>query len=544
MYLPHSESEEEEKRSARERGHGAHRLAFIESVFQFEQGYLRFDTSHTASCVALLLRAARGPSGGEDTPASLAQLAHSLIPAFATSDVWRDHPLLHPGVEPMPDAPTALEMGALIYQDLAGLSPTMSVLALEESFMNLMRESPCYGYDMYQAQRVWEVEGEGGGGGGGGGGGEPEERVEHVMVCVGHAGVAIISQAQPLEVQLMVDFADILHFASDGSLFLMNMQDAHSHAAGGSSSSSSSSSDVGALGRVESMVYILSPVADCIAASVERYMKASQAAEALNPGGMRGGAILPVPPRSARMYGAIPVLAQIVLAPRPEWCGLPSSSSSSSGSSSSTEGAGSSASPSRPYPSFRASDAHSTGTLAASPSPLFAAAGTGPADLLPPGWVSAQDSDGDTFYYHTLTKVTTWDHPGRPTGELPEGWCEVADPMDARRYFFCPATRAVTWTRPGKEVGGGGRGGALAPAATPAGASGERGRAGQGVAVGGGAGAGAAAGALLPAVLAPAEQAKQLPQGWNVAYDSSDGTPYYFTSSGRTHWEVPLFPST
>ena len=545
LYLPHSEAAEEEVRAARERGHGAHRLAFVEAVFNFEQGLYRFDAKHVASLSALLLRAARGPApspaaaaaaAAHDTPAALALLAHTLCPPYATSDACDSHPLQAHGLQPMPDAPTALQLGALIRAELGALSPTLSVLAAEEAFMRLARDNPCYGAEMFQAQRVWEVVDELAEEGA-----PPEERVEEVLLCIGHAGATVISQSQPLEAQLMVPFEDITHFASDGSLFLMNVLEPS--LAGG--------------GKVETMVYILSPAAEEINAAVERYVHARAAWEEV--GGVHGASTLPVPPRSARTVGALPVLTQIVVAQRPEWAAVGGEGSGGGGGGGGGGGSGS-------------------GSGSGAPADPFDAASAG----LPPGWVAASDSDGDIFYYHTLTKATTWDHPGQPTGPLAEGWCEVADPLDARRYFFCPATRAVTWTRPGAAAGwGGGGSGSSSSRGLEAGGGGGGGGGGSPLAVtysslrqtqqagspqhaggswqgagggswqgagggswqgaGGGGGGGGGGGADAAAI---AVKERQLPQGWSLAIDSSDGSPYYFTTSGRTQWELPLFPAT
>ena len=134
-----------------------------------------------------------------------------------------------------------------------------------------------------------------------------------------------------------------------------------------------------------------------------------------------------------------------------------------------------------------------------------------------------------------ITKATTWDHPGRPTGELPPGWCEVADPLDARRYFFCPATRAVSWVRPTAP------GSSLNASGSGSGASGGSGGSGGSTAAAL-AFSSTGSGALREAPQSP-QKAPQLPQGWSTAFDSFDGKPYYFTDSGKTQWDFPVFPA-
>ena len=41
---------------------------------------------------------------------------------------------------------------------------------------------------------------------------------------------------------------------------------------------------------------------------------------------------------------------------------------------------------------------------------------SGGGGALPEGWATAQDAEGTTYYYHTETGETSWDHPGAVRG--------------------------------------------------------------------------------------------------------------------------------
>jgi len=42
-----------------------------------------------------------------------------------------------------------------------------------------------------------------------------------------------------------------------------------------------------------------------------------------------------------------------------------------------------------------------------------------PAPALPPGWVATTDPQGNTYYYHEVTRVTQWEFPGEPAAPAP-----------------------------------------------------------------------------------------------------------------------------
>lgn len=48
------------------------------------------------------------------------------------------------------------------------------------------------------------------------------------------------------------------------------------------------------------------------------------------------------------------------------------------------------------------------------PAPTGAAPPAAAASDLPPGWATAQDASGKTYYWHAQTKAVQWDKPGAP----------------------------------------------------------------------------------------------------------------------------------
>ena len=146
-------------------------MAFVEAVYHFEHGHYRFDLERVVALTALLLRAKRGPFyTGVDTPGTLAGLAVTLCPPYCTTDRCHEHPLAsyQPGLLPSSDAQHSSQLGRLIYEQLSSLDPAMTVLAAEEAFLNICRENPCYGFDVFVGQRAWGMKATTLPGGGGG----------------------------------------------------------------------------------------------------------------------------------------------------------------------------------------------------------------------------------------------------------------------------------------------------------------------------------------------------------------------------------------
>jgi len=83
---------------------------------------------------------------------------------------------------------------------------------------------------------------------------------------------------------------------------------------------------------------------------------------------------------------------------------------------------------------------------------------------LPDGWRAAQSPEGKTYYYHTVTKQTTWSRPSdpaptapkgpspgsQPDGWLPDGWEELQT-LGGHAYWYHKESRSTAWKRPTAE---------------------------------------------------------------------------------------------
>ena len=506
IFLPGDESSQDEGAAL---GQGAHRLAFIEALFHFERGHYRFDTPTVVAMAALLLRAKRGPLAAayRDSPVRLARLALSPCPPYATVDVCARHPMHFHGLQAAPDAPHSLELASMISEDMGRLRPDMGELEAEREFLRLARECPLYGSEIFRGQRAWFSPG----------GAEGARAPVDVLVSIGHHGITLVSQRDPLAAHLSTTWGDIVSWASDRDTLVFTVLDLHEE--GGVEVVGPHGAAGAGAAEEGTPVYVHSAAADALQAAVERYVAArvrmQEAYAARGSGSGSGGSgsgsggsgssgggggsgavhFSGVAPRNARELGVAPQVTGIRVAPAPEWAGMEGwdgvspagvlsggalvTGSSSSSSSSGGGGGGGGA------PAAAASPPRSGASAAAAASPL------------PMGWARALDERGAHYYFHATTKASTYDHPAFPTGPLPEGWVEAVDPTDASRYFVHGPSRTTTWVRP-------------PVAAAPA------------------------------AAASPPPAPGPLPPGWREYSDPKDGLPYFYnTVTKKTVWERP-----
>ena len=66
-------------------------------------------------------------------------------------------------------------------------------------------------------------------------------------------------------------------------------------------------------------------------------------------------------------------------------------------------------------------------------------------ESLPTNWRRARDDQNEVYYYHVLSKETTYTKP-KP---LPEGWREKLDAETGTLYYWHVRSRKASWARPG-----------------------------------------------------------------------------------------------
>lgn len=228
LYVPGSAAAREELSSA-STGHGAHRLAWVDAVYRFRYGHARYDTASVATLTALLLHAMRGPyRTAHDTPSRVGGFVPELCPPYATSDLCGPgHPRAMRGLRPVPGAPSSAQLGCMIDDEYRALEPRMGPLAAEEAFLRLARDNPCYGFEVFVGVLLRDAPAHSplprrnGGASPLGGGGDDDVQAgrQDVLVCVGHLGVTVVSQMEPLQALEVVDFHEIGSWASDSSNF-------------------------------------------------------------------------------------------------------------------------------------------------------------------------------------------------------------------------------------------------------------------------------------------------------------------------------------
>lgn len=223
---------------------------------------------------------------------------------------------------------------------------------------------------------------------------------EDVLVCIGHAGVAIVSNADPLTALRFDDFSDIAWFAHDNEVVSWHIVPTHS--------------------THEHTVHVSAPSAAAIHAVLERYVD-----ERISMLQSNGASPSVTALDTQRSDTNAPLsIVRVAAAPEFPWVSMCSAARA------------------------RGAAKESAALTAKSVAAGTFTSKTG-VDLppLPRGWV-ALFAGGGTLYVHTETRFTTRSHPLAPTGPLPDGWVEAMDPTDGARYFVHSESGHTTWDRP------------------------------------------------------------------------------------------------
>ena len=526
--MPDSRAAAEELESNNEVS-GAHRVAVVEAIYRFMKSHYRFDTQSIVALAALLLHATRGPAaaaaaGNEvsahSTTHSLAVLVNRhillLTPAYATCDRVDRHATTLPGLHAAQGALTGAALASAIAREYAAIDARLSVFDAESRFLQISRANGAFGAECFSAIIVNGNEGEGAGGGSlgrsSGGASMAHEAPssprlsgssktvpsspslsfssrnrtrfharthgERVLVCIGHSGIAVVSNADPLAALDVCDYAHIGSWALDGEIFAWTIEQDNA-------------------GEPPRTMYVASSAAAAMQQTLERYVDervalVTAAAYVRGEGvhGMSGMGLIydtssggdsSVMPRDAAALGVLPPV--VAERPAPRWPWLIEAHRDGGGGKR------------RVTPSSEAAggDHRYTTTSLSLQSPLDILRAPAPLSSLAvvAGGAGGASSSSSSSSSSLLV--------------LPPGWSEADDPTTNRHYYYrIDNPGSTTWRRP-----------EWPPATTTT------------------------TGAKASARLSPSPRVPHLPMGWQEARDPLDNLTYYFSDDGRVQWEWP-----
>ncbi len=563
LYLPGSRAAQEEMEGT-PHAEGARRLAFVEAVYRYLKGHYRFEIHSIVALSALLLHSTRGPAVGFDTntlnnyrrsrSSSAAGFALSsfvnlhvlsLTPPYATRDSSDRNASIVPGLHAMRGAPNAAELSAAIAVEYAAIDPLLSKNDAEARFLQISQANPAYGAEIFCALIVPDQDNTREGDTYAGNAGAPSpsnsssrrapppssqqpprspprsrsrqrsSKVagENVILCVGHSGLYVVSNRDPLSAIDVCDYAHIDKWALDGNVFAWSID------------------DVGAVEPART-IFLSSKAAPAINTTLERYVEervllTKAAAWARGEGvGVGESAIVGAPgfvgslggaggdssmqPLDAAAAGQLPPIVTIRAAPPWPWLVDTARGGRASAQSRATS------------PSLRAAARGASDTGGGASTALLS-----PLDILRAP--APMSSVRDLLLAHEAARSPRTSPPARLHSmdpPLPRGWKQAQDPSDGATYFYRPDTGETTWRHPG--LGGSGRASgpygdegisSTSAAASPDSQSAWSSRSQQ-----------SAAQQFSPS---------RLPHGWAEARDPSTGDIYFFNGD-ITQWNRPM----
>lgn len=563
LYLPGSRAAQEEMEGTRI-AEGARRLAFVEAVYRYLKGHYRFEIHSIVALSALLLHSTRGPAAGLDTAAAinyrrgrsssaagfaLSSFVNlhvlSLTPPYATRDSSDRNASIVPGLHAMRGAPNAAELSAAIAVEYAAIDPLLSKNDAEARFLQISQANPAYGAEIFCALIVPDQDNTREGNtyaGNNTGAPSPSNsssrrapppstpqpprspprsrsRVrsskvagENVILCVGHSGLYVVSNRDPLSAIDVCDYAHIDKWALDGNVFAWSID------------------DVGAVEPART-IFLSSKAAPAINTTLERYVEervllTKAAAWARGEGvGVGESAIVGAPgfvgslggaggdssahPLDAAAAGPLPPI--VTLRAAPPWPWLVDTARG---------GRANAQSPATP-PALRAAARGASDIGGGASMALLS-----PLDILRAP--APMSSVRDLLLAHEAARSPRSSPPARLQAmdpPLPRGWKQAQDPSDGATYFYHMDTGETTWRHPG--VGGSGR---------VSGASGSYGDESTNRTY---ASPHAAASPDAQSARSSQYSPSRLPPGWAEARDPSTGDIYFFNGD-VTQWNRPM----
>jgi len=193
LHIPESIADKDEDLDANSGGQSAHRMCFMECVYNFLHSRYRFDVASIAELALLLLQAKNGNFNRSRDPIErIKQMVVDLCPAYVIKDLPLDHERSY-GMGRVADGLTLDEWAVKIHSaySTAGVRP---ILDAQIAFVKAVKTNPTYGCEFFPGRQTWETEEIGQDGRK-----TRTRKYEEKIVCVGYHGVFLLGTDNPLE---------------------------------------------------------------------------------------------------------------------------------------------------------------------------------------------------------------------------------------------------------------------------------------------------------------------------------------------------------
>ena len=193
LHIPDSIADKDEDLDASSGGQSAHRMCFMECVYNFLHSRYRFDVASIAELALSLLQSKNGNfNRSRDSLERIKQMVVDLCPAYVIKDLPLDHERSY-GMGRVADGLTTDEWAAKIHSaySSAGVRP---ILDAQIAFVKAVKTNPTYGCEFFPGKQTWETEEVGKDGKK-----TRTRKYEEKIVCVGYHGVFLLGTDNPLE---------------------------------------------------------------------------------------------------------------------------------------------------------------------------------------------------------------------------------------------------------------------------------------------------------------------------------------------------------
>jgi hypothetical protein len=193
LHIPDSIADKDEDLDANSGGQSAHRMCYMECVYNFLHSRYRFDVASIAELALSLLQSKNGNyNRSRDSIDRIKQMVVDLCPAYVIKDLPLDHERSY-GMGRVADGLTLTEWAVKIHSaySTSGVRP---ILDAQVAFVKAVKTNPTYGCEFFPGKQTWEAEEIGKDG--------KKSRIrkyEEKIICVGYHGVFLLGTDNPLE---------------------------------------------------------------------------------------------------------------------------------------------------------------------------------------------------------------------------------------------------------------------------------------------------------------------------------------------------------